>query len=399
MRILRVANLPNSPNSGMGRIMHRTSEEMRALGHEVDMLFAEDVPRGRAALLRSDRLAFPVAATDAVRARIAAGARFDVVEMHEPRAAWYVHARLRDRSLPPVAVISYGLEVRQWAFRLELDRLFGRKTSLKSRLLVPPTLLKPAMYGLRHADQALCINQEDEEFLVARHGFPREQITGYRCGVSDDFFLGGETRPETGAVPRLLFVGSWIERKGRRFVVEAFTRLRDEFPGLTLSVIGAGIPEREVLDSFPEAVRDGVRALERADDAALREAYSRHDVFLFPTFHEAWGLVLLEAAAAGLAIVSTNQRGPGEILEADRSGLLIPPGDGGALTDALRRVVADPALRRRLREGAVRRAREFSWRRTAQDLLRGYERAIAAARAAGRGRESLAPISQAGENR
>ncbi|MFM7321098.1 MAG: glycosyltransferase, partial [Armatimonadota bacterium] len=88
----------------------------------------------------------------------------------------------------------------------------------------------------------------------------------------------------------------------------------------------------------------------------------------------------LEAAAAGMAIVSTNQRGPGEIIESERSGLLIPPGDGEALTHALRRVVADRNLRESLRKGAVARAREYTWSRTAQDLLRGYERAIAAAK-------------------
>lgn len=116
---------------------------------------------------------------------------------------------------------------------------------------------------------------------------------------------------------------------------------------------------------------------ERTDMAAV---YSAFDVFVLPSHREGFSRSAMEAAACGRAMVLSDIRGCREIGEHDRHLLLVPPHDVGALTDALRRVLDDHALRHRLGEAARQRAlREFDQRRVAQASIDTY-RLVAARR-------------------
>ena len=93
------------------------------------------------------------------------------------------------------------------------------------------------------------------------------------------------------------------------------------------------------------------------------------DVLVCPSDHEPFGMIVLEALAAGTPVVASDSGGPAEILEPDRSGLLFPTGDARALAEAVIRVLEDDGLRARLAEGGRRRVRErFASARYARDV-------------------------------
>ena len=371
MRILKVANIPGSRNSGMGRVMHSTADELRVMGHTVDFLFSQDVPRCRAG--RSDRVAFPVALVGAVRERMRNHGAYDVVEIHEPSAAWYCFLRRLDKLLPPCALMSHGLEELQWRLRLELDQELGVSTSLKSRMLVPGTLLSQARYALRHCQQVMCLNTYDEHHLRSVLRVPERRLTRVQNGVDAKFFVS----PARGDRCRsLLFVGSWLEKKGVRYLCSAFERLKRRHPDLQLSLLGVGVPEAEVLSGFPPDLHGAIRVRERVDDNALLAAYASHDVLMFPTYYEPWGLVLTEAAAAGMAIVTTGAGGPADFFTDGHDAVLVPPAQAAPFAEAVERLIGDPALRRRLGANAQQRARKFTWRAAAESHLNAYQNAI-----------------------
>lgn len=101
--------------------------------------------------------------------------------------------------------------------------------------------------------------------------------------------------------------------------------------------------------------------------------YRRLDLFVLPSLDEAFGLVLLEAMAAGLPVVGTRVGGIPEILEDGSQGLLVAPADSHALAEAIRALWNDPARRGRMGATARQQALHFDIGRTAKELQAAYE--------------------------
>jgi len=151
--------------------------------------------------------------------------------------------------------------------------------------------------------------------------------------------------------PRLLFVGRIWDAKGLHTLIEAFPRL--DAPGATLTVVG---PEEDTAyvarlrrTAAELGVGDRIAWSGAVPRDALPNVYARHDVVVFPsTYEEPFGIVQLEAMAAGCAVVGTGTGGSAEILEPDRNALRFAPGDAESLAEQLRRLHADPGLAARL---------------------------------------------------
>jgi phosphatidylinositol alpha-mannosyltransferase len=118
-------------------------------------------------------------------------------------------------------------------------------------------------------------------------------------------------------------------------------------------------------------------------------------VACFPSIEgESFGVVLLEAMAAGAPIVASDLTGYRNVVRDGREALLVAPGDVAALAGALDRLLADPGLRDTLRTGGRTRAAEFSMERLAESFVERYESALGAARVGGgrRRRDGLLPV-------
>jgi glycosyltransferase involved in cell wall biosynthesis len=138
-----------------------------------------------------------------------------------------------------------------------------------------------------------------------------------------------------------------------RCLADALSRLAD-LPWRLL-VAGNGPAEAEVRAAFaPVAAR--VRWLGALDGAALRGLYAACDLCVWPAVKEAWGMVLVEAQAAGLAVVAGRSGGVASVVADGETGLLVTPGDAGAFAGAVRRLLADPDLRRMMGSAAMARA-------------------------------------------
>jgi rhamnosyl/mannosyltransferase len=158
--------------------------------------------------------------------------------------------------------------------------------------------------------------------------------------------------------PRMLFVGRLVYYKGLEVLLDAMGRCQG-----SLVIVGEG-PLDGALRSIVVEKRLGERVLfaGHVDDADLPAFYQACDVFVLPSTArtEAFGVVQIEAMAAGRPVVSTNlPTGVPWVNQDGVSGLVVPPGDAAALGDALHRLLDDGALRQRLGEGARRRAQEL----------------------------------------
>lgn len=213
--------------------------------------------------------------------------------------------------------------------------------------------------------------------LSDEYAVPLEDITVIAPGVDLDRWRhpGGRRDAEAPSETRplqILFVGGDLRRKGGDLLIEAGRRLRAE----------PGVPPFEIhlvsnAETEPEPGLVAHRGL-TANSPALIERYHAADIFCLPTLGDCLPMVLAEAAAAGLPLVSTDVGAISEIVEPGITGELIPGGDGEALTDALRRLLVDPDHRASCGEAALRVAERD------HDARKNAGRIVAALRAAAR---------------
>jgi phosphatidylinositol alpha-mannosyltransferase len=180
-----------------------------------------------------------------------------------------------------------------------------------------------------------------------------------------------------GEGPKLLFVGRLDRRKGFPVAVEAFGRLAADRPDVRLVVAGDG-PDREAIAGLPPGVRDRVTMLGTVRNEDLPPVHAACDVYLgCAVGGESFGIVLVEALAAGVPVVASDIAGYSEVIRDGEDGLLVPPQNPPALAAAVVRVLDDPRLAERLRDTGRRRVRTFDWPVVTTAIEDRYRRAIA----------------------
>lgn len=274
--------------------------------------------------------------------------RPDVLHLHEPLTPGPTHAALVGTDLPVVATFhaAYGNDTNRWysALRRPLRRMVDRIT------------IATAVSDEAHADV---------------------QAFGVACEVLfNGIELGGYAAadPWPAPVPAVAFVGRHEPRKGLAVLLDAFAGLdRDA----TLWVMGSG-PQTDELRGRGVA---GVEWLGRVTEDEKARRLRGATIACFPsTSGESFGVVLLEAMAAGTAVVASDLVGYRTVARSADEAVLVRPGDAAALRAALRGLLDDPVRRATLVAGGATRAADLSMDRLAEEYLDLYARAIATRR-------------------
>jgi phosphatidyl-myo-inositol alpha-mannosyltransferase len=193
-------------------------------------------------------------------------------------------------------------------------------------------------------------------------------------GVDVDSFASA---PAFDGYPRpgrtVLFLGRFDEpRKGMAVLLGALPALAEAFPDVEILVVGRG--DEEELASEAGELAGHLRFLGLVDDADKASAMKSADVYCAPnTGGESFGIVLVEAMAAGTAVVASDLDAFRRVLEDGTAGRLVPVDDSDALAAALIEVLADDGARQRYVDAAAKAVRRYDWSVVAQDILRVYE--------------------------
>ncbi|MDW3214138.1 MAG: glycosyltransferase family 4 protein [Ilumatobacteraceae bacterium] len=183
-----------------------------------------------------------------------------------------------------------------------------------------------------------------KESLVDDYGIDPHRITVIPPGVDVERWTAPDATPDDGTT-RILFVGGDLARKGGHDLLAAFAQLR--------AIHGANV-ELHLVTPRPVAPPPGVNvhSTMTPNSADLIELYHRCQIFCLPTRGDCLPMVLPEAAAAGLALVSSRVGAIPEIVRDSQTGLLVDPGDVGQLVMSLDRLVSDRELRTRIAAAA-----------------------------------------------
>ena len=162
--------------------------------------------------------------------------------------------------------------------------------------------------------------------------------------------------------PNVLFVGRLEDRKGLPHLLKAFRLIRKSGVECRLLVVGSGPQEREARRYVMTRGLQNVEFLGRVSDAEKAQLFKTADVFVSPaTGRESFGIVLLEAMAAGTPIVCSDIHGYKGVVQRGRQALLVEPRDAKGMAAAISELLNDPAMRARMGAEGQERAEQFSW--------------------------------------
>ncbi len=227
------------------------------------------------------------------------------------------------------------------------------------------------------AAHVLADSQATKADLIALYGTPPEKITVLLSGVDARFHPvsapdGVREKYGIGARPYILSVGTVQPRKNYGRLIQALAQLRRGGLDVGLVIVGGkGWLEDPIYAAMDaHAMRDYVRFTGFADEADLPALYSAAACVAQPSLYEGFGLPVLEAFACGTPVVTSNLSSLPEV--AGDAALMLDPLDVEALTDALRRLLTDTALRQTLITRGTARAAHFTWDSAARHLRAIY---------------------------
>jgi phosphatidyl-myo-inositol alpha-mannosyltransferase len=267
---------------------------------------------------------------------------FDVLHLHEPLAPGPTMTTLLFRNAPMLGTFHRSGDSAAYAVARPGVRWLARRLDLRCAV---------SKDALATAERAL--------------GGTYEMLFN---GIEIERFTKAVPTPATG--PTIFFIGRHEQRKGLAVLLDALRHLP---PEVTVWVGGTG-PQTDELQA-----RHGgdprIEWLGRLSDDEVAARMRGADVFCAPSLHgESFGIVLLEAMAAGAVVVASALDGYANVATHEVDSLLTPPGDSAALGRALVRALGDGTIRARLAAAADQRAQQFSMVHLAEEYISRYER-------------------------
>ena len=282
---------------------------------------------------------------------------FDIVHLHEPMVP-----------ILPLCVLEFSNSVNVGTFHASYShqRLYTIAHPIIKRWhrrLHGAIAVSPAAY--RYVHQAF-----PGEYKIIPNGID-----------VDKFALNAAPLPQyQDGKTNILFVGRLEKRKGLRYLLEAYSKLKWRMPNTRLLVVGPGLPDEESFEIIGARRLQDVVFVGKVDDEGLPRYYASADIFCSPaTGAESFGIVLLEAMAAGKPVVASDIEGYSGIISHGQQGLLVPCKNSEELAKSLSLLIENPELARRMGAKGSQMVQKYRWAVVASQVEDYYEVCLRAA--------------------
>jgi glycogen(starch) synthase len=385
MKILLVSwEYPPVVIGGLGRHVHHLATELAAAGHDVVVLSrrptdtdpsthpsTDEVSEGVRVVAAAhdpheftfgtDMMAWTLAMGHAmVRAGLALGGgwRPDVVHAHD----WLV-------AHPAIALAEFfDVPIVSTIHATEAGRHSGWVSGAISR-----QVHAVESWLVRESDSLITCSASMSAEITALFGPGLAEVTVIPNGI-DTAGWPFVMRSKHAGPAELLYFGRLEYEKGVHDAIAALPRIRRTHPGTTLTIAGEGTQYSWLVEQARKhKVLKATNFVGRVDHSQLLALLHRADVAVLPSHYEPFGIVALEAAAAGTPLVTSNVGGLGEAVISGQTGVSCPPRDVAGLAAAVRTVLDDPsAAQRRAIAARDRLTSDFSWQTVASDTAQVY---------------------------
>ena len=373
MKLLFVENFPPDPNTGAAGSTLAIIAELRKSGHEVEYLSKSVEPYIFPHPQLQQLIELPKRQQRQVEEQLQRKS-YDVVIASQPYA-YRIYENLAPR-YPHTAFLNrtHGWEERlinaeqQYQWR-ERSGLPGRVLTAMSRAVTRRFCRRSARGS--HGVIAACRLCAD--FVVNTYGIPPERVVSIPHGLSVPYLITPPTR-KVGEPAKLFFTGQYLARKGSHYLREILPRIARDYPGVTVTFV---VPQESVdlvRRDYSEAFGARLNASPWMKRDALIALYGSHDIFLFPSLFEGFGMTFLEAMSMGMCVVAFKEGGVADILTSERELLSVETGNVMGFEQELRWAIENPAAAAQMGCRALARARQFTWVRTAKHMERFCDR-------------------------
>jgi glycosyltransferase involved in cell wall biosynthesis len=235
----------------------------------------------------------------------------------------------------------------------------------------------------QRADHIITVSEYSKRDLVRTYGVREENITVTYEGAGDEFVPLDRGKAKEAVAHKYQIEGDFILYLGRLQARKNLIRLVDAYARARR----VGFPHKLVLpgkrDTLFQPVLSRIRELKLERDIVLPGYiapadvpifYNAAEVFVYPSIYEGFGLPLVEAMACGTPVITSRGSSLEEV--AGEAAVLIDPLDELSISDALKKVLAEPELRERLGQAGLRRSRQFSFENAAHQTIGVYERVM-----------------------
>jgi glycosyltransferase involved in cell wall biosynthesis len=374
MDILMGSGVTKRREGGVAGVIYNLGRELENLGHHVTYVFQEDLIEPGNVSPRFNELVFSLRLGRYIAEN---RQKFSIVNLHAPTGFPYGLRRRWQRSAgyPPYVMTLHGLEERRvHAMSREAKKGRAWNYSLKNRLWQRFYHQPRFRWSIRTADGAHTCAREVWSTLQVKYNLDSDRVAYIPHGVEPRFFISREYHSSESL--RLLYAGTWLDQRGIFYIRDALRNVAPQIPGLTMTFAGCGVPPEEIQRFFGTELAGRIVVCSVVAAERMQELYAEHDIFLFPSLMEGLPLVLLEAMASGMPVITTETCGMTDVVEDRFNGLLVPPANASAIEEGILRLAGSVELRQKLGEAARETMKRYTWERAAKQLEALYRHVL-----------------------
>ena len=379
LRILFAADVPPDLNSGAAGTELRTIEALRARGHEVQTIWAEDLGRR----IQHGNLHYLLELPSAYRRVIGQRCRsqaFDVI--HANQGHCYAAAREHAGYARPGVFVcrSHGLDdhmekcLQPWRMYLGLEPRNAAKRSLSAML--NRLLQRHDRLAYRYASGVLVSSGVDEDYLVQEMKVPAARVGRVPQAPADAFCATSAPPMTQQRLGKLLHVGGFAYFKGVHAIAAAANDLLTSDTTLSMTWVCRAQEHESARALLSLAVRHRVELRGWLPQEQLVQILDEHGIFLMPSLFEGFGKLFLEAMARGMCVIGTPTGGMKDIVEPGRNGFLVGFNDPSGIASTVRTLQASGETAAAVSEAATATARRYSWARMGEEVESFYQRLL-----------------------
>lgn len=337
---------------GMDRYIYYIGDSMRKMGNEVELLVRDDINKHPSWIKpvpspKFSWLVYPYFLSNAVRR-----AESDVFHAeYVTSGAGLMMSGKRPAVVSIHDVIPFTYDWKKLTMKTKIQTQFYMRW----------------FNSVREADALIVMSEFSRDQAIKYAGVDEEKLRVVYNGVDTSFFFPKKRRKSDRI--RIGYLGGLDGRKNVRLLVDTFKSLVAERDDIELHVGGGGVS----LQSFRDMKIKNANFYGFLPEDKLNDFYNSLDVFVFPSLHEGFGNMALEAMACGVPIVVANRSSLPEVV--GDAGIVAEP-DVRSMSASICRLVDSAPLRKKMSRKGLKRAGEFSWDECARNTLEVYESVV-----------------------